>query len=346
MKHYRKNHVNYLGWKFSLKPVSCYSAGSGGEPTFAHDFCVRAAGIGLCRRPKSKKLSQRLRGKVMSARAEVVEPIARALALIITVVAQWLIVQPARADCGLDPICHISESIGNGAGRGIADSVRPLVTDVMEREAPALIAQLQAGVDHNIITAEQAGEKLTAYATSLLNKAADDLLAHAQDRAQKLVDYARDQTIAVEQQIFNDVQMIIGQLQCTALGVVTLLDRQQKIFDDNVNNWLQRILVWQNRKDQIEGNCRTELGIHRDIHIPQLGVPTTFALWRCIRLAYVDLKGPSTAVRDAFDDVVSNGKATMCALQTGADVALRRVTEIWINDSQSARAWDRAIRGE
>jgi hypothetical protein len=106
------------------------------------------------------------------------------------------------------------------------------------------------------------------------------------------------------------VQQIIVQLQCVTLGADTLLARQQKIFDENVNNWLQRILFWQNRKNQIEASCRTELGINNDIQTSQLGVPTTFALWRCVRLAYVDLKGPSAAIRDAFDDVVSNGKAT------------------------------------
>jgi hypothetical protein len=140
----------------------------------------------------------------------------RARLLIILLAAQWLIVQPATAGCGLDPVCHISESIGNGAGRGIANSVRPLVTDVVEREAPALIAQLQAGIDHNIITAEQAGERLTNYATNLLDKAADDVLANVQGRTQTLVNYARNQTMLIEQQIFNDVQTIIGQLQCTS----------------------------------------------------------------------------------------------------------------------------------
>jgi hypothetical protein len=270
----------------------------------------------------------------------------RALLIATAITAQWLIAEPAQAGCGLDPICHISESIGSGAGRGIADSVRPLVTDVMEREAPALIAQLQAGIDHNIMTAEQAGEKLTTYATNLLNKAADDALANVQDRSQQLVDYARDQTIAIEQQVFHDVQKIIGQLHCEALGVETLIERQQQIFNENVNTWLQRVLFWQNRKDQIQKRCRIELGISQEIPTSQLGVPTTFALWRCVRLSYVDLKGPSTAIRDAFDDVEFNGRGTMCALQTGADVALRRVTEIWIDDAQSAKAWDRAIRGE
>jgi hypothetical protein len=52
---------------------------------------------------------------------------------------------PAAAACGIDVLCAISQSVGSGAGKGFADSVRPLVTEVMEREAPALIGQLQAG---------------------------------------------------------------------------------------------------------------------------------------------------------------------------------------------------------
>jgi hypothetical protein len=282
----------------------------------------------------------------MLARAKVTERVKRPLLVIIAVAVQSLTSFPAHAGCGFDVICHISQSIGSGAGRGVADSVRPLVTDVMEREAPALIAQLQAGVDHNIMTAEQAGEKLTAHATNLLNKAADDVLANVQNRTQKLVDYARDQTITIEQQIFHDVQTIIGQLHCESLSVNTLLERQQQIFNEDVNTWLQRILFWQNRRDQIQALCRTELGINQDIQTSQLGVPTTFALWRCVRLFYVEVKGPSPAIRDAFDDLEFNGRATMCALQTGVDVGLRRVTEIWIDDAQSAKAWDRAIRGE
>lgn len=282
----------------------------------------------------------------MLARARFLERNNRPLLIILAATVQWLIVHPADAGCGLDLICHISESIGDGAGRGIADNVRPLVTNVMENEAPALIAQLQTGIDHNIMTADQAGEKLTEYATNLLNKAADDVLAHAQHRTQKLIHYARDQTTIVEKQIFHDVRKVIRQLHCETLGVDTLLERQQQILNENVTTWLQLFPFSKNHKDPIEASCRTELGISQDIQTSQLGVPTTFALWRCVRLSHVDLNGPSTAIRDAFDDVEFNGRATMCALQTGADVALRRVTEMWIDDAQSAKAWDRAIRGE
>ena len=127
------------------------------------------------------------------------------------------------------------------------------------------------------MTAEQAGDQLTGYATNLLNQAADDFLANAQNPTEKLADYARDQTFTIEQRIFNDVQTIIAELHCAVLGVDTLLERQQKIFDENVNKWLQRILFWQNRKDQIQANCRSELRVSQNIPISQLGVPTTFA---------------------------------------------------------------------
>jgi hypothetical protein len=271
------------------------------------------------------------------------------LAQVISIIIStcWLWSCPAKADCGFDPICAISTSIGRGAGGGFADSVRPLVTDVMEREAPALIAQLRAGVDHNIMTAEQAGEKLVDYATSLLNKAADDILNKVQDRSQSLIDYASVQTLIVEQQVFNDVNKIIDRFNCSALGVNALLERQQKILDDDVNIWIRTIKFWSHPpKEMVEQQCQQKLGINPALKTADMEIPTTFKLWRCVRLALTEPNGQATAIRDAYNDAVVMGKANMCALQSGTDVSLREITETWIDDSQSAKAWDRAIRGE
>jgi hypothetical protein len=254
---------------------------------------------------------------------------------------------PAKAGCGLDIACAISSSVGHGAGQGFADSVRPLVTDIMEREAPALIAQLQAGIDHNILTAEQAGNRLIDYATNLLNKAADDILNKVQNRTQSLIDYAGSQTLVVEQKIFADVQIIIKQFDCEKLGVSALIDRQQKVIDENANDWITRIKFWSRSKtDEIQASCRSHLAISEELKFSDMQIPTSSKLWRCVRLAYVDSSGPATAILDAYNDVVVNGRASMCALQSGTDVALRDVTEMWISDSQSARAWERAIHGE
>lgn len=269
--------------------------------------------------------------------------------MMIGITAAWLYSWPAQAGCGFDPVCAISESIGSGAGKGVADSIRPLVTDVMEREAPALIAQLQAGVDHNIMTAEQAGEKLTGYATNLLNKAADDFLGNAANRTQSLIDYAAKQTSDIEQQVFNDVQKIIADLHCETLNVSTLAERQQKIFDESANDFLSRILFWQKRQSKVESQCRAQLGIDPSLKTADMQLPTSWKLWRCVRLAYVDpsvdLNGKSTAIRDAYADVDLDESETMCALKTDS-VPLKLVTEAWIADTQNAKAWDRAIRGE
>jgi vacuolar-type H+-ATPase subunit H len=267
-------------------------------------------------------------------------------AILLGLAATCLSPHPAHAGCGLDPVCHISESIGRGAGGGAAEGVRPLVTKVMEEEAPALIAQLQSSIDHNIMTAEQASEKMADYATKLLNKAAEDILDKANTQAKKLTDYAGGQILVVEQQVFSDVQKVIVQFDCEVNHVDTLITRQQAIFNDNANSWLKPILFWQNRKNNIEERCRTEIGISPSLQTAQMQLPTSFKLWRCVRLSYTDANGQATAIRDAFNDTEVQGRATMCALQTGADVALREVTETWISDAQSARAWDRAIRGE
>ncbi|MGR9422189.1 hypothetical protein [Rhizobium leguminosarum] len=254
---------------------------------------------------------------------------------------------PAHAGCGLDPVCAISESVGRGAGKGAADGLRPLVTDVMERQAPTLIAQLQTAVDHNILTAEEAGERLTDYATDLFNKAAADLLANVSNRSQSLIDYASGQTLAIEAKVFADVQTIIKQLNCQSQAVSAALDRQQRILDDAVNGWIPKIKFWSRTKtEKIEAACRKKLSIDPDLKYSSMQYATTSKLWRCVRIDSIDPSGPAAAIADAFDDVVINDSATMCALQSGNEEPLRKITQIWINDSQYARAWGRAVSGE
>jgi hypothetical protein len=60
----------------------------------------------------------------------------------------FVLAQPATAGCGIDPLCYVGQSLGNGASQGI----EPFVRVVMEKEAPALIAQFQAAINANIIT--------------------------------------------------------------------------------------------------------------------------------------------------------------------------------------------------
>ena len=127
----------------------------------------------------------------------------------------------------------------------------------------------------------------------------------------------------------------------------TLLERQQKILDDDVNTWITTIKIWSHPpKEMVEQQCQQKLGINPALKTADMEIPTTFKLWRCVRLALTDPNGQATAIRDAYNDAVVMGRANMCALQSGADVSLREVTETWIDDSQSAKAWDRAIRGE
>ncbi|MGO6692497.1 hypothetical protein ACCS54_18955 [Rhizobium johnstonii] len=253
----------------------------------------------------------------------------------------------ARAGCGLDPVCAISESAGRGAGKGAADGLRPLVTDVLERQAPALIAQLQTAVDHSILTAEQAGEQLVEYATDLFNKAADDLFDGVKDRSQSLIDYASGQTLTIEAKVFADVQTIIKQLNCQGQAVSAALDRQQRILDDTVNGWIPKIKFWSRTKtEKVEAACRKKLSVDPDLKYSSMQYATTSKLWRCVRIDYIDPNGPAAAIALAYDDVVINDSATMCALQSGNEEPLRKITQIWINDSQYARAWGRAVSGD
>jgi len=270
----------------------------------------------------------------------------RASVTILAAIALTAMATPTRAGCGLDPVCAISESAGRGAGKGAADSLRPLVTKVMEEQAPALIAQLQAAVDHNILTAEQAGQKLVDYATDLFNKAADDVVDKVADKSKSLVDYAAGRTIEIEKIVFADVQTVMKQLDCQGKSVAAALDRQRKITQEAVGGWLPRLFFWRQSKMEIlEAACRTNLSIPEGLTYEYMEKSTLAKLWRCVRIGSVDPNGPAVAIRDAYNDVEVNDRAAMCALQYDA-APLREITGIWAGDNQSANAWDRAVTGD
>jgi hypothetical protein len=164
---------------------------------------------------------------------------------------------------------------------------------------------------------------------------------------QSLIDYAASQTLLLEQKVFADVQKIIADFDCEKLGFSALIDRQQKILDESVNSWILSIKIWsRSRTDQIVATCRNKLSIPPGLQFSSMQIPTSSKLWRCVRLSYIDPKGPAVAILDAYNDVVVNGRASMCALRGTGDSPLREVTEAWIADSQAASAWGRAVHGE
>lgn len=249
----------------------------------------------------------------------------------------------SHAGCGLDPLCHLSESLAKGGGRGVSEGVRPLVTEVMTQQAPALIAQLQAGVDHNVITAEQAAQRLSDYVAKLVEKSSSNIISNVKE---DLILYAMQQAMLIEKDIMRDVMKIIDSFHCETLSVNLLMERQINIFDEKVNDWLKKILVWWKFRNTVEMTCRAELGLNPTMSFSQMGIPSTSRMWRCVRLRYVDVNGHPEAILDAYEDVVSNGQATMCALRMGNPTALERATETWMADTQAANTWRRTIRGE
>jgi hypothetical protein len=138
------------------------------------------------------------------------------------------------------------------------------------------LANCKPGVDHNIMTAEQAGQELMDYATKLFNKAADDILQHVTDRSKSLIDYASIQTLAIEHQVFADVETIIDQFQCQTLGVKAIIDRQQNILDENANSWVKTIAFWSRSKtDEIQTTCRAKLFINAALKSTDMEIPTS-----------------------------------------------------------------------
>lgn len=237
--------------------------------------------------------------------------------------------------CGLDPVCAVSESVGRGAGGALADQLKPLITDVMEREAPALISQLQGSVDHNIMTAQEAGEHLITLATDLLDKTAADI----QLRGQKLIDYANGAVLAAEKQLFVDLNATLDRLHCEILGTNILISNQADDFISRIKG----MLPWWTRftRSKTETSCRKKWGIDQSLPVENLGVTSLYLLWRCIRLESIDVTN-SLSIMVAYADAGERGKGAICALHNASETGFETVTELWIDDELSAKAWKRA----
>ena len=253
-----------------------------------------------------------------------------------------LVSSGALAGCGWDIPCSISESIGRGAGGAAAAQFRPLITEVMEREAPALIEQLKAGVDHNILTAEQATERIIDYATKVILVAVDK-------KGKDLLEYARVQAEQAETKLISDLGTLlkenIKEIHCELLGANALIANQQVILSNDVDSWLSKIPFLAQSKE-VNKQCTADYG---DIHnkpISSLDMPTLYKVWRCVRINYVNGDSSATAILSAYEDMDSKGHGVACALKDGSSATLSDITELWLSDGRSVAVWRRAMSGE
>lgn len=248
---------------------------------------------------------------------------------------------PAWAGCRLDILCAVSESVGRGAGGGAAEGVRPLVIEVMQRMAPELILKLQAAVDHNILTAEEAGERLIGVAYSMVEKATR--------QADRLLQTANEEVLAAEQKLFVDASVLLeknwDRLHCESLAVNTLLADQVAVIDSKIEGILNRVpFAGYFKSSSIEQQCRKDLGLSSDAKAAELGIMSTYKVWRCVRLSYVDPMKPALAILDAYVDIEFHGAGVVCALR-GSPTALQVATDIWNDDEIRAKTWRQEING-
>ena len=239
------------------------------------------------------------------------------------------------AGCGVDIFCAVSRSLASGVGEG----VKPLVANVMEREAPDLILKLQGAVDHNILTSEQAGDRLINLSRDILSK----VLADASLRGERLVQATHDSIMQAEKALFEELNSLVehsfAQLHCEALSTNILIDNQRDQFMSSIKDILPR---WWVGRSRIEGLCRQDWGIPQELSIQNLEVPSLYKLWRCVRLAHADVRS-SQSILVAYQDAEFRGKEAICALQNASKSGVDVITDMWNDDGVSAAAWQRAI---
>jgi hypothetical protein len=231
--------------------------------------------------------------------------------------------------------------MATGAGQGLSETVVRDIVDTLKRETPPLISQLRESVDHNIITAEEASERLVTMASKVLSEAAGKT-------ADQVIKNVRTEVDAVEKKFLADIDELLKKnffrLHCETAGAMALLDRQRAILSASVDSWIDRLPFAGRRRNDVITQCRAEYAIPEGAKEGDFFLTTRFKLWRCFRLHFVDENSSPADIRDAFVESESFGFGVLCALQS--EVGRRDVAEISINDAIDARVWDRAVRGE
>lgn len=252
----------------------------------------------------------------------------------------------ATAGCGLDPVCAIGQSFSSGASEEFVDKLRPLVADVMERQAPALIAELQRAVDHNILTADEAAQQLIALSQTVLNAVIND----AELRGEKLAAFVQAQISILEIHFISDIDSLLerhwNMLNCTIAGVNADLDQQQAILWSEANQLVDRLrLPCFFCGPAPDEQCRRSLRVTGDATPQQLGPATTFRLWSCYRLALINDDQPPDNIALAYSEIEAKAFGLVCAWRKASATGVEIVTEKWNEAGAAARAWRRSSIG-
>ncbi len=250
----------------------------------------------------------------------------------------------AYAGCGLDPICAVSSDIGGGVGSGLADSLRPLIAQTMEQDAPALINDLQSAVDHNIMTADQAGQQLIDIAQGALMAAEDN----AELRGEQLVAFTRKEIDDAETKFLANLNVLLQEnwdrLNCEIQGGNAALTQQQTVFWDSANNLLNRFSFFGRRR--VDHACRVQLGISDNATELQLGPLSTFQLWECYRMQLVSDQATPTQISTAYSDVEIKAFGLVCAWRNASAAGLQTIAREWNEAGAAGTAWARAENGQ
>lgn len=245
----------------------------------------------------------------------------------------------ARAGCGLDVFC----AAGEAAGKGAAEGFLPQIREAMDIEGQKLINLLKEAVDHNIISAEQAADRVLALAIKLAQEA-------IAKEGKGLINYARVETEKIEAKFIADLGNLIKStdfaVDCQVKKIDLLLKDQVKQLSEDANSLFNRApAIFGKQKDEVSNACLTVVGAPANSSLDLLEFPSLYKVWRCARLTFVNENSPARAILAAYEDLDARGKAAACAAGSLAKATVTDIGEIWFNDAAAANAWKRAIDG-
>jgi hypothetical protein len=223
------------------------------------------------------------------------------------------------AKCGLDLIwCanqRVDDWIGSktkAAGQGMSKEFEKSIRRLLASDVPALAERLNALVKKDILTAEEAGERLASAVTKLVEQSASRLITHTETSFSNLLEQAHHDAMLIERDIFSNLERLADkqwyETNCTLSNANTLVSEQI----DHLTSSLR--LVIPSFRDLVSWfkatpacNVRNGIPVSDKYTLDQ-----QFILVKCELEYSITLKMPAAAIAAQYASIVDAANRMIC----------------------------------
>lgn len=260
--------------------------------------------------------------------------------------------------CGaLDLACKANRTIDNwisarsgtagaAAASAAAQQIRPLLDRVLAEQMPALIRQAEGAVRDQIITAEQAGQRLMLQIDRMLNSTLDKALENANqivgnvraEIVEKLVTSLNDVATDFIKELDRLAQQNWYEANCLAVRVDSMARDQQTYFFDQFNAIIDRLPFGARTTARDQCHKINEIAPKER---SQYNPVELYLLWQCAVISTQTPTTPARTIAAGYMDMEARTANMICVMRQAPETRQFFLRErLWA--SERASIWNRA----